>query len=181
KLRGRRGDARAPRQEARRRALRGAADAGAVRDRRRGREAPRGRAAADGRGRGREDGPGAAPARRARAARAAAADALAVIRRVAIEKLAPTGEGVARTAEGVGFVEGALPGEEVEAEVVAERKRFWFGRAAAIVSPSPARSTGPHAGCAGCDWSHLQGAAALEAKPVLFRETMERIGGLAPA
>lgn len=34
-----------------------------------------------------------------------------MIRRVAIEKLAVTGEGVARTRDGVGFVEGGLPEE----------------------------------------------------------------------
>ncbi len=58
-----------------------------------------------------------------------------MIRRVTIEKLAPTGEGVARTPDGVGFVAGALPGEEVEAEVVSSKKRFWFGRALSVQRP----------------------------------------------
>lgn len=104
-----------------------------------------------------------------------------MIRRVRIEKLAPTGEGVARTAEGVGFIAGALPGEEVDAEVIAQKKRFWFGRAAAILSASPKRVSGPHASCPGCDWAHFDVTAALEAKPRLFLETMERIGELPPA
>jgi 23S rRNA (uracil1939-C5)-methyltransferase len=101
-----------------------------------------------------------------------------VIRRVRIEKLAPTGEGVARTAEGVGFVAGALPGEEVDAEVTSEKKRFWFGRTAAIHAPSLLRVAGPHASCAGCDWAYFDVAAALQEKPRLFLETMERIGEL---
>jgi tRNA/tmRNA/rRNA uracil-C5-methylase (TrmA/RlmC/RlmD family) len=104
-----------------------------------------------------------------------------VIRRVRIEKLAPTGEGVARTDQGVGFVAGALPGEEVDAEVTSERKRFWFGRTAAILSASPARVSGPHASCPGCDWGHFDLSAALEEKPRLFLETMERIGELPAA
>lgn len=104
-----------------------------------------------------------------------------MIRRVRIEKLAPTGEGVARTPDGVGFVEGALPGEDVEAEVTVSKKRFWFGRAVSILSASSLRVTGPHAGCAGCDWSHLELSAGLAAKPRLFVETMERIGELEPA
>ena len=104
-----------------------------------------------------------------------------MIRRVTIEKLAPTGEGIARTAEGVGFVQGALPGERVEAEVVATKKRFWFGRAAAILSASALRVAGPHAGCAGCDWAHFELAAASEEKRRLFLETMKRIGELDPA
>jgi len=103
-----------------------------------------------------------------------------MIRRVTIEKLAPTGEGVARTLDGVGFVAGALPGEEIEAEVTSSKKRFWFGRAVSIAAPSQNRVTGPHAGCAGCDWSHLEAGAAREAKARLFLETMERIGGLEP-
>jgi tRNA/tmRNA/rRNA uracil-C5-methylase (TrmA/RlmC/RlmD family) len=103
-----------------------------------------------------------------------------MIRRVTIERLAPTGEGVARTADGVGFVSGALPGEEVDAEVTETKKRFWFGRAVSVLSPSPMRETGPHAGCAGCDWAHLTPSAGSDAKPRLFAETMERIGELDP-
>ncbi|MGE5277792.1 MAG: class I SAM-dependent RNA methyltransferase [Acidobacteriota bacterium] len=104
-----------------------------------------------------------------------------MIRRVTIETLAPTGEGVARTPEGVGFVAGALPGEDVDAEVAEVRKRFWKGRAVAIRSPSPDRISGGHAeGCAGCDWAHLDPARAREWKRRLFLETMARIGELPP-
>ena len=104
-----------------------------------------------------------------------------MIRRVTIQKLAPTGEGVARTADGVGFVAGALPGEEVDALVTEAKRRFWFGRAVSVVSPSPMRAVGPHASCAGCDWAHLTPSAGREAKPALFVETMERIGELDPS
>lgn len=104
-----------------------------------------------------------------------------MIRRVTIETLAPTGEGVARTAEGVGFVAGALPEEDVDAEVAEVRKRFWKGRAVAVRNPSPERLSGGHAdGCAGCDWAHLDPARAREWKRRLFLETMERIGELPP-
>jgi tRNA/tmRNA/rRNA uracil-C5-methylase (TrmA/RlmC/RlmD family) len=100
-----------------------------------------------------------------------------MIRRVEISGLAPTGEGIARTAEGVGFVAGALPGEEVDAEVVEARRRFWKGRTSEILRPSPDRASGPHArGCPGCDWAHLELAKARDWKRALFLETMERIG-----
>jgi tRNA/tmRNA/rRNA uracil-C5-methylase (TrmA/RlmC/RlmD family) len=102
-----------------------------------------------------------------------------MIRRVRIEALAPTGEGVARTAEGVGFVTGALPGEEVDAEVGEFRKKFWKGRALEIHVASPERLSGGHAyGCAGCDWAHVELSRAREWKRDLFLETMERIGRL---
>ncbi|MGH9398841.1 MAG: class I SAM-dependent RNA methyltransferase [Thermoanaerobaculia bacterium] len=103
-----------------------------------------------------------------------------MLRRVTIEKLAPTGEGVARSAEGVGFVGGALPGEEIDAEITTSKKRFWFGRAVSVLAGSPRRAGGPHAGCAGCDWSHFELEAAREAKRELFLQTMARIGDLAP-
>jgi tRNA/tmRNA/rRNA uracil-C5-methylase (TrmA/RlmC/RlmD family) len=102
-----------------------------------------------------------------------------MVRRVTIANLAPTGEGVSRTSDGIGFVAGALPGEEVDAEVLEVRRRFWKGRATEVRAPSPLRRTGPHAeGCAGCDWSYYDLTAARGSKRELFLETMERIGGL---
>jgi 23S rRNA (uracil1939-C5)-methyltransferase len=102
-----------------------------------------------------------------------------MIRRVTITGLAPTGEGIARTPDGVGFVAGSLPGEEVDAEVVEVRKRFWKGRAVGIRVRSPERLSGGHAdGCPGCDWAHVGLERAREWKRALFRETMERIGEL---
>src|SRR5262252_3655370 len=103
-----------------------------------------------------------------------------MLRRVTIEKLAPTGEGVCRDEHGVGFVARSLPGEDVDAEVTEERRRHWKGRAVAIHRASDARVTGPHAACAGCDWGHFQNAPARAARRELFLETMKRIGGLPP-
>jgi tRNA/tmRNA/rRNA uracil-C5-methylase (TrmA/RlmC/RlmD family) len=71
-----------------------------------------------------------------------------------------------------------LPGEDADAEVLEVRKKFWKGRAVLVRNSSALRRTGPHAeGCAGCDWSHYDLAAARGSKRALFLETMERIGG----
>jgi tRNA/tmRNA/rRNA uracil-C5-methylase (TrmA/RlmC/RlmD family) len=102
-------------------------------------------------------------------------------RTVAIEKLAPTGEGVARTADGVGFVDRALPGEFVETNVYEVRKRFWRGAVRSVRLPSPDRVGGPHADCAGCDWAHFAAGPALSAKRELFLETLRRIGRMNPS
>jgi 23S rRNA (uracil1939-C5)-methyltransferase len=102
-------------------------------------------------------------------------------RSVRIEKLAPTGEGIVRTAEGVGFVDGALPGELVATTLYEVRKKFWRGSLRAVLEPSPHRVEGPHAGCAGCDWAHFAPEAARLAKRDLFLETMRRLGKLDPA
>ena len=99
-----------------------------------------------------------------------------MLRRVTIEKLAPTGEGVARGPDGVGFVSGALPGEEVEVEVDQVRRRFWRGHTARVLRSSPDRTETSHAGCGGCDWAHFAPEAACAAKRELFRESLERIG-----
>jgi len=101
-----------------------------------------------------------------------------MLRRVTVEKLAPTGEGIVRGVDGVGFVSGALPGEQVEARVDEVRKRFWKGRAVSLLSRSAERRAGPHAECAGCDWAYFDAEAARREKRRLFGETMERIGEL---
>lgn len=99
-------------------------------------------------------------------------------RRVRIEKLAPTGEGIARTAEGVGFVDRALPGELVETTLYEVTKKFWRGSLRAVLEVSRDRVDTAHASCAGCDWAHFEAAAARAAKRTLFLETMQRIGKL---
>lgn len=101
--------------------------------------------------------------------------------RATVERLAPTGEGVVRTREGVGLVEGALPGEEVDVEIVRVSSKIWRGKVSAVRVASPARRSGGHAdGCPACDWAHFDPVAARAAKRALFLETMSRIGRLAP-
>jgi tRNA/tmRNA/rRNA uracil-C5-methylase (TrmA/RlmC/RlmD family) len=99
-------------------------------------------------------------------------------RNVRIEKLAPTGEGIARTADGVGFVDRALPGELVATTLYEVKKRFWRGNLRAVLEPSPDRVAGPHADCAGCDWAHAAPEPARRWKRELFLETMRRLGGI---
>jgi len=45
--------------------------------------------------------------------------------RVKIEKIVFGGQGLARTDEGVLFVWGVLPGEEVEVEITDKKKNFY--------------------------------------------------------
>jgi tRNA/tmRNA/rRNA uracil-C5-methylase (TrmA/RlmC/RlmD family) len=101
--------------------------------------------------------------------------------RARVEKLAPTGEGLLRTIQGVGLVDGVLPGEDVEVdlETIRVSSKIWRGRPAAVLSRSPALATGAHAeGCPACDWAHVDMAAARDFKRELFLETMRRIGRL---
>jgi tRNA/tmRNA/rRNA uracil-C5-methylase (TrmA/RlmC/RlmD family) len=95
---------------------------------------------------------------------------------VSIEKLATTGEGIARSPLGTGFIAGALGGEEVEAAVEQVHRKIWKGRVTKVLSPSPERRAGPHARCAGCDWGFFADEGAHRAKRALFLETMRRRG-----
>ena len=81
----------------------------------------------------------------------------------------------------MGFVAGALPGEEVEVEVEEVRRNFWRGRTVEVRTASKNRTAGPGEVCPGCDWGHFDLTVARETKRELFLETMQRIGKFTPA
>jgi len=101
--------------------------------------------------------------------------------RARIERLAPTGEGVAHADGKTVFVDGALPGELVEAVVFEEKARHLRAAVTEVHEASPERrETDAHAAsCGGTDWAHFDPGAARIAKRSLFLETMQRIGGIA--
>ncbi|HET6874568.1 MAG TPA: TRAM domain-containing protein, partial [Acidimicrobiales bacterium] len=80
--------------------------------------------------------------------------------RLTTTAMATDGRAVARRSTGkVVFVEGALPGETVEAELLTDRSRYATGRAVEVLVPSPERIAPPcprlaH-GCGGCQWQHV--------------------------
>ncbi len=82
------------------------------------------------------------------------------------------------------FVRGALPGEDVDVEIESAKKDFARGVAVEIRDPSPDRIE-PQCyhrrnGCGGCGWMHIEPDAQLEAKTEIVRESLRRIGRLAP-
>lgn len=86
-----------------------------------------------------------------------------------IERLAHGGDGVARHPSGkVVFVDGALPGERVRAELTGEERRFARARLTEILERAPLRRDNdcPHEtqGCGGCGLRHVADHAALELK-----------------
>lgn len=78
------------------------------------------------------------------------------------------------------FVVGAVPGDEVLAQVVRLKKNFAEAKVIQIERPSPFR-TDPrceHFGvCGGCKWQHVQYQAQLRFKEKFVRDSIERIGG----
>ena len=91
------------------------------------------------------------------------------------------GAGVARAEDGrVVFVEGALPGESVTAEVVRTDKRWSRARVVTVLESSPDRVPVPCAhqleGCGGCDLLHVTPDAQLTMKTAMAIDQLARAG-----
>ncbi|WP_243544080.1 23S rRNA (uracil(1939)-C(5))-methyltransferase RlmD [Pseudodesulfovibrio tunisiensis] len=101
-----------------------------------------------------------------------------------VESLAFGGRGVARVHGMAVFIEGALPGDTVEAEIVRAKKRFAEGVTRSVLKPSPHRTEPrcPHFGeCGGCSLQHLDYAQQLAQKSDQVRDALVRIGGADPS
>ena len=99
---------------------------------------------------------------------------------LAVEKISSDGSGIARTSEGVVFVEGALPGEVVEAEIVRRKRDFAFARLLRVKKPD-ARRVPPacpaFGACGGCQLQHASYPFQLEIKARIVKDALCRIGG----
>ncbi len=95
---------------------------------------------------------------------------------LSIEKLVGGGAGLAHEAGATWFVQGALPGELVEADIVKRSGRVVHARAVTIAAdPSPLRDRRPcpHAGrCGGCDWPHVRADREAPLKALVAAEAV---------
>lgn len=101
-----------------------------------------------------------------------------------IESLDAEGRGVARNAEGkVVFVEGALPGEQVDVQLVHRKPKFDLARTVAVVRESSSRRE-PRCGyfgvCGGCATQHIDARTQLAAKQRGLEDCLQRIGKVTP-
>jgi 23S rRNA (uracil1939-C5)-methyltransferase len=95
--------------------------------------------------------------------------------------MAAGGAAIARDAGGrIVFVEGALPGERVRAEVVTSKKDFARAVALDVLEASPDRIAPPCAarvaGCGGCSWQHVRPDAQTRLKADIVADALRRIG-----
>ena len=89
------------------------------------------------------------------------------------------GEAMARHAGRDIFVFGGIPGERVEAEIVAIRRKYVAAQVTRVINPSPARVEPPceyFGQCTGCQWQHVDYAEQLAVKTEIVRDALERIG-----
>ena len=103
--------------------------------------------------------------------------------RVSIERLVAGGDALAHLEDGrVVFVEGALPGEVVDVEIVQSKKDFARATVGSIVTQSAHRITPPcpnvARGCGGCSWQHLDHTVHGETKIELVTEALRRTAHL---
>ncbi len=98
-----------------------------------------------------------------------------------IQSVEVHGKGVARNNGKVVFVENALPGEKVDAEVFQKKKGYAFARPVAFHQQSPERQQPfcTHFGvCGGCTWQNASYKSQLEFKRQFVVDAFQRIGKL---
>ncbi|MFP3121568.1 23S rRNA (uracil(1939)-C(5))-methyltransferase RlmD [Ectobacillus funiculus] len=96
---------------------------------------------------------------------------------VTIKRLGINGEGVGYFKRQVVFIPGALPGEEVVAEVTAIKKGFAEAKVKRIRKQSPQRVAPPcpvHEQCGGCQLQHISYEGQLEQKRDIVVQAFER-------
>lgn len=100
-----------------------------------------------------------------------------------IESLDLEARGVARREGKVVFVEGALPGERVEARILRRKPSFDTARVERIIRASSQRVTPacPNFGvCGGCAMQHLHPAAQVAIKQRVLEDALRHIGKVQP-
>ncbi|MBR0074173.1 MAG: 23S rRNA (uracil(1939)-C(5))-methyltransferase RlmD [Synergistaceae bacterium] len=97
-----------------------------------------------------------------------------------VTSLSTDAAGISRTDRGVVFVQGALPGEKVKAEIVARKKDFMVANTVSILESSSGRVKPKckyYGHCGGCQLQHADYETQLKLKSEIVKDSMTRIGG----
>ena len=99
--------------------------------------------------------------------------------RLEVDSVASGGEGIGRMDGKVVFVQGAVPGDVVDVELILDKKRFARGRITKIESASADRIAMPcrHAElCGGCSWQMVKRSIQIGWKQQAVADALVRIG-----
>ncbi|KZN34883.1 hypothetical protein N480_20050 [Pseudoalteromonas luteoviolacea S2607] len=100
---------------------------------------------------------------------------------VSIESLDHTGRGVAKHQGKVGFIDGALPSEQVKVRVLQQKAKLFEGVIEKVVTPSSDRVKPfcPHYNeCGGCSLQHLEKRAQLSHKQLAVEKLFAKFAGI---
>ncbi len=100
---------------------------------------------------------------------------------VDIEDIAAGGEGVGKLDGFVLFVPGAAPGDRLEVELIAVKRKYGRGRIVKILSNSRRRVKPPcsvYDQCGGCQFQHLDYDSQLHFKTKMVKDSIEYLGSL---
>jgi len=100
---------------------------------------------------------------------------------IKIESVTAKGFGVGYINGFTVFVDGGLPGDELEIHIVKAKSRYGYGKIVEIVRPSAARIESPcpvSGHCGGCQWQHADYQAQLSYKKQIVIDALERVGGI---
>jgi len=106
-----------------------------------------------------------------------------VLEQLTIERLSLDGRGVARADGKTVFVEGALPGECVDAKLTQQHKRFDEARLEQLISASSERvepGCKHYGDCGGCQLQHLSADGAIDYKARAVSDQIAKLGGITP-
>jgi len=102
---------------------------------------------------------------------------------LSVSRLSHEGRGISELDGKTVFVEGALPGEHVRAELTRHRGRLIEAKSLEILKPSDMRvepCCGFFGNCGGCDLQHMDPSAQLELKQKVLLEQLKHFGGVRP-
>lgn len=105
------------------------------------------------------------------------------IENIEIIDISTEGAGVGKFEGKVYFIQGAVPGDVVNAEISKSKKDWAEGRLTQLNTPSKERISAEcqHFGlCGGCKWQHLNYSAQLRYKQKFVKDAFERIGKINP-
>ncbi|MBN1377967.1 MAG: 23S rRNA (uracil(1939)-C(5))-methyltransferase RlmD [Gammaproteobacteria bacterium] len=100
-----------------------------------------------------------------------------------IESMAHDGRGVGRHNGKAVFIDGALPGETVRAQLKQRRRKFDIAQLQQVLTVSPDRVEAKcrhYDQCGGCSLQHMDSQAQLRSKQTLLAESLNRIGKVQP-
>lgn len=90
------------------------------------------------------------------------------------------GDALARWEDKLVFVFGGIPGEQVEVELLRQRRRYVAARVTEVLRPSPQRASPPcpyFGNCTGCQWQHIDYPYQLALKQEAVCDALARVGG----